>query len=315
MIAERQPCAPPIRYAGRWMNRRNRAALVTLNVGERYRSLWRRYSSFAWHSYADKHRLDVIAIDQPIDSSSLARSRSPAWQKLLVLGQDFAKRYEQIVWVDSDVIINPSSPLITNGVPVERIGAVDEFSLPSRAQHSLAVDRVASANRVAAEHTWLTPKSYYESWGLPGGFDHVVQTGVLVLSQKHHREILEHVYYSYDDRGAPIWHYEMRPLSYELIRGGLVDWVDSRFNSLWIYVKAVHYPWLLEDKYPRLKRHKGGRRIANRLDEARLREPVAAALLNNYFLHFASSPYDMRAVRMVQSESWTRKALGSMLCT
>ena len=143
-----------------------------------------------------------------------------------------------------------------------------------------------------------------ESWGLPGGFDHVVQTGVLVLSPKHHREILEHVYHSYDDRGAPIWHYEMRPLSYELIRGGLVDWVDSRFNSLWVYVKAVHYPWLLEDKYPRLKRHKGGRRIANRLDEARLREPVAAALLNSYFLHFASSPYDIRAVRiMVQSES------------
>jgi hypothetical protein len=279
------------------MRRGNKAALVTLVIGERYLRLWRRYSRSTWLSYAHKHGLDVIAIDQPIDDSSRAHSRSPAWQKLLILSQEFAKNYEQLVWVDSDIIINSRSPLITDGVPVERVGAVDEFWLPSRAQHSLAVERIASANGMAAEHVWVTPKTYYESWGLPGSFQQVVQTGVLVLSQRH-RALLEHVYHSYDDRGAPMWHYEMRPLSYELIQADLVDWLDSRFNSLWAYLKAIHYPWLLEDKYPWLRRRRGVRRIAVKLDEARLRDPLTAALANAYFLHLASYPFDIRAFRI-----------------
>ena len=277
--------------------KRNAAAIVTLVIGERYQSLWRRYSRSRWLSYAARHELDVIALDQPLDNSRRALERSPAWQKLLILNQDFAKRYEQIVWIDSDVIINPASPLVTDGVPAELVGAVDEFSLPTPYQHSAAVERIARAKHLPIEHVWLTPASYYESWGLPRQSERVVQTGVLVLSSRHHRELFEHVYHTYEDRGAPIWHYEMRPLSYELTHTDVVQWIDGRFNSLWVYVKAVHYPWLLEDSYPILRGHKGGRRLARWLDETRLRKPVVSALANSYFLHFASAPYDVRAVR------------------
>ena len=35
--------------------------------------------------------------------------------------------------------------------------------------------------------------------GLPSGQSHIVQTGVMVLSPKHHRELLEHVYHAYED--------------------------------------------------------------------------------------------------------------------
>ena len=74
-------------------------ALVTLVVGERYQSLWRRYARDTWLSYAQTHGLDVVVLDQPLDTSQRARDRSPAWQKLLILSQDFAKDYERIVWV------------------------------------------------------------------------------------------------------------------------------------------------------------------------------------------------------------------------
>ncbi len=42
--------------------------------------------------------------------------------------------------------------------------------------------------------------------------EEVVQTGVMVFTPKQHREVLEYVYYNYEEKGL---NYEMRPLSKE----------------------------------------------------------------------------------------------------
>src|SRR3954453_2989499 len=65
----------------------------------------------------------------------------------------------------------------------------------------------------------------------------VIETpGVLVLAPKHHCQLLEHVYYSYEDHGGESMNYEMRPLSYEIQRQSLLHVLDSRFNALLIFL-------------------------------------------------------------------------------
>src|SRR6266545_710151 len=124
---------------------RRRQAIVTLLVGNRYRADWHRFAKRHWLAYAERHGIDVLPLERVLDASSRAFSRSPAWQKLLILSQDFADRYEQIIWVDSDVMINPAAPLITEGVPLEKVGAVDEYAFPSPEDHSNIVRRVGEA--------------------------------------------------------------------------------------------------------------------------------------------------------------------------
>jgi hypothetical protein len=65
-----------------------------------------------------------------------------------------------------------------------------------------------------------------------------VQTGVRVLSPKHHRQLLEQVYRTYDDGGSKLFNNEMRPLSYEIQTRGLQHWIDARFNTLiwWVFL-------------------------------------------------------------------------------
>ena len=104
----------------------NRAALVTLTLGDSFRWLWRRYCRPSWLAYAQRHGYDLICLDTLLDKSEAAAQWSVLWQKLLVLGQPFAAQYEQVVWVDADILIHPQAPAITAGVPVERVGAVDE---------------------------------------------------------------------------------------------------------------------------------------------------------------------------------------------
>ena len=84
----------------------NRAALVTLAIGQPYLANWQKYCAANWQAYSQKHRFDLHVITEPLDHSPLAASRSPAWQKCLVLSQDFARRYRQVVLLDSDIAIN-----------------------------------------------------------------------------------------------------------------------------------------------------------------------------------------------------------------
>jgi len=62
-----------------------------------------------------------------------------------------------------------------------------------------------------------------------------------VLNKLKHKEILEKVYHNYEDNRPAYWHYEMRPLSYELIRQNMVEWLDMRFNYVVENQKAFNY--------------------------------------------------------------------------
>jgi hypothetical protein len=212
-------------------------AIVTLVIGDEYRRRWEQISKKGWTAYCQRHGYDLIPIDRPLDESERAKKRSPAWQKCLVLEPSIASAYEQVVWLDGDILINPAAPPIT--APLEKIGAINEHAFPSPADRLSIVRRLITgaplegiANRSYWE-AWLDPGDWHAFYGLPkkSGMQ-IVQTGVLVLSPKHHREILRYVYDHYDDRGSAEYNYEMRPLSYEIQNQGIQYWIDPKFNAL-----------------------------------------------------------------------------------
>ena len=144
-----------------------------------------------------------------------------------------------------------------------------------------------------------TSKEYYTKYGFSDGFDTVVQAGVLVLSPAHHRSLLEKVYFEYEEKGGPEWHYEMRPLSYELLKAGAVHWIDPRFNSVWLDDVFLHYPFVLNPPHTNGFIGRFVSKIASRLGACSAttvrRACINATFLNSYFLHFGSSAMaDMR---------------------
>ena len=223
-------------------------AIVTIAIGAQYYGIWKRACEANWQDYASKHGYDVICIDAPLDASERAQKRSPAWQKCLILGQAFSAGYERIVWIDSDILINSASaPCIAADVPLEKVGAVEAMSQPTRALSMQALDRLYDLWGTTSIRN-VEPKEYYTNWGLPAGFNEVVQTGVMVLSPRHHRELLENTYFAYEEKGGREWHMEMRPLSYELMKAGVVHWVDPRFNLNWSEQQSLYYPFLFEPR-------------------------------------------------------------------
>lgn len=225
-----------------------RVALVTLTLGRRYEEAWRRHCEPGWRAYADRHGYKVVQLTEPLDGSARASARSPAWQKCLVLEQPVAREFDRVVWIDADVAINPSAPPIAAGVPVELVGAVDEYSTPTPELHRRTLEKLYPHWRATGIDFVDNPtaRDYYAAWNLPADFDRVVQTGVMVLSPTHHSELLRRTYDRYEDRGAML-NYEMRPLSWELLDAGVVHWLEPRFNYIWGAYKALNFPFLLND--------------------------------------------------------------------
>jgi hypothetical protein len=256
-------------------------AIVTLAIGADYAERFERHCRANWSAYAKRHGFDLIVITEPLDTSERARRRSPAWQKCLVLGAPQVADYDRVVWVDSDICINPAAPSIVDGVPPERIGATDEHSFPSRDARQAILDSILAAAPETGDfdkrfwQSWRSPGAWHAFMGLPSGQSHIVQSGVMVLSPKHHRELLEHVYHAYEDAGArpldraPGWG-EMGPLSHEIQARGLEHWIDPRFNALvwWLFLLQNASP----DELPRF---------------------VQENYRRSYFLHFAGCAHLM----------------------
>jgi hypothetical protein len=282
------------------MEKQMKKALVTLAIGSKHLSNFKNFCYDSWNTYAQKHNLDLVVITNPLDVSPRAQSRSPAWQKSLILSQQEVREYTQVAWVDSDILINPQSPNIFDDVPIEMIGAVDMYAAPNSEDYRISLERLYeywSKNGVKFINN-ISATDFHKNFGLEEEFQSVVQTGVLVLSPKHHRDLLEHVYNKYEDKGEGCWNFEMRPLSYEILKNKFVHWLNPKFNMSWVFIRQYFYPFLNKPDKPnsflnKVLRKSGLTPKSSTLKTSLITKCATTAFLNNYFLHFAASANDM----------------------
>ncbi len=226
-------------------------AIVSLVIGQKYQDMFEASCRTNWSVYGEKFGYDLIVLPDLFDSSDRAKRRSMAWQKLLILSQPWSSQYEQIVWLDSDLVINNALALdIGAHVPAEKIGAIDAFSIPSR------TDYLKLARMPATElwsNLWESPKDYYEKTLTKPALDSllsrcpnvdgVVQGGVLVCSPKRHRQAFEKAYFDYDD-DAPMQQGEQPAMSAEFLKADLVHWLPAEFNYCVAPIIARYYGFL-----------------------------------------------------------------------
>lgn len=277
------------------MDKSMKKAIVTLAVGKRHGTMFEKHCRLLWSQYAEKYGFDLIVYADSLDDSALAKSRSPAWQKCLVLSNPTVQKYEQVVWIDSDILINPTSPDVTAGVPADKVGVVDQYSSPTSEDYQIHLKRLYEYWKWKNVEGFecLTPTEFHRLYGFEGEFNSVVNTGVMVLSPEHHKCLLEHVYYNYEDKGNKML-YEMRPLSFEILTQRLEHWISPKFNMIWPDMKTYTYPF-----FPNRKGifEKGLKKLNVEVRASLLKKCVTTAFLNNYFLHFAGgSTPDMRFV-------------------
>jgi len=228
-------------------------AVVTLTIGKKYENMFNKNCKKNLQKYCEKFDYDLIVINQSLDNSKRSRERSPAWQKLLILSQEWSNNYDQIVWIDSDVVINyESAGDISKIVQKENIGAVDAYSIPSKEIYQLSLERTYNNwEKSGIKYiSNLKPEEYYQKRGITvTDINEVVQTGVFVCSGVNHRKIFEHIYYSYEDINKTAeWNYEMPAMSYELLKADLVQWIPNEYNYNVYDIISAYYSFIFFKK-------------------------------------------------------------------
>jgi hypothetical protein len=260
----------------------NENAIVTLAIGESYLRLWQKYCASSWQAYARKYQFDLIVLTEPLDYSTIASSRSVAWQKCLTLSQPFAQHYRQVVLLDCDIVINhEQAPNIIEQTPAHFVGGVISGSHLQEDLRVVLLSRLTGTRyeyRPRLKHWREDQKNFYSQHGLSPIEAGIVQTGVLVANPERHRAVFEKVYstrFPIEDRG-----YEQIPLSHALLTAGIFQGIDTRFNSVFYETLVVHYPFLMNRSLSEF--------------EVLVRHAVRSQFENNFFLHFA---YDAQFMR------------------
>ena len=219
----------------------NKNAIVTIAVGD-YLKVWDEVCRAGWELYGEKFGIDIIVIAYTIDNSEEAASRSPAWQKLLILDQYWSNYYHQIIWVDADIMIMPHAPNILSSHKDHRkislVGGsllhMEDRQLSSAQYHFyFELDHYHSTSpEYIPETRRQRIEAFTESEGadLSGG---AYNTGVMVLSPNHHRDLFKSVY----RRKQISRNYEQSFLSYEINELDIANIISPRFN--WVLAESA----------------------------------------------------------------------------
>src|SRR6218665_224686 len=283
---------------------KNKKAIVTIAISEKHRKLWEQYAARSWNLYAEKYGYDIVCITDPLDKSERALKRSPSWQKCLILGHPDVKGYDRVVWLDSDIIINHlSAPCIVSLVDEKLIGAVNAWVFPGFDNYASLHQRMIDYCKHHGMPFFEVGEKYFIDYGMPAVSDKAVQGGVLVLTTKLHASLLEDIYNNYEDNRSAHWHYEMRPLSYELITRQLVQWIDLRFNYVLENLKLAkyynNYPRNYAGRVLRIVRIRTFNYLAPLGIEVWQERMVKQAFESSYFLHFAGNAKEMVFARSI----------------
>lgn len=223
----------------------NRNAIVSMVIGDNFIKQWVGLCQGEWVNYAKRHGFDIIMINRPLDESGYAASRSPAWQKLLILDQPWAAKYERIIWLDSDILINPTAPNILGSVPDHThvgvpVGSRDHESPILHAVNERLYNVKILPEEWPGTHRAINGSIFRDTINvdLDDSFC-MFCTGVLVVSPKYHREIFLRSYNNYNSESRL---YEQPALSYEICKSGKVTEFSTRFNWMPMLMMLLYFP-------------------------------------------------------------------------
>lgn len=257
----------------------SKTAIITIAVGEFYKYTWEKFFKKGWLDYANKCNFDVLVFFVPLDESEASRKISLTWQKCLILEQPCVQNYDRVIWIDSDIAISKSAPNILESVPdTTKIGASFEWAQLSSAEKHILMEFYIK-KPIAPQFANNFVEDYHKNGLRDAGFadevfdvvgSETINSGVMVLSPKYHRELFRLVYMQRRD----ITGQEQIFLTYFSKKNDLFFEISPRFN------------WQMN---PYINLHLNFYNPATKKGMDILPDIIRNELRKSYFLHFNGS--------------------------
>jgi hypothetical protein len=259
--------------------------ICSIIIGNKIYNEWLKYSFPFVKKYCKKNKLGLIIFNKDIISKKNIYWKKPTWQKLLV--GDFLKNkiknINNICMLDVDILVNPDAPNIFKHHKENKISVISlrnklPFSWEKAVKNiSFYRNKFYSKKYPLDSAIGISVSNLYKMHNLKPQKDEFC-AGVYVFNVKKFSEILKSWFYKYKKEIFSVTGGgEQTHFNYEVQNIKKENFIEYKFQAIWVFEMAINYPFLYKFKSKK-----------NKL----ITESILASLQNNYFLHFAGSWYE-----------------------
>jgi hypothetical protein len=268
-------------------NKINGNYVVTILIGKKYFSDWKKFSSKLWIQYCINNNLGLIIFNDYLIKKTNKDWMSPNWQRLVIASyvEKNIKEIKNICFLDSDILINPFSPNIFDDFDKNKISLV---SLVNNLPYSISEESLR--RRMALNRKFFLRKDYplnsslnvlhKDMWKFYKikKIENYFCSGVMVYNVKNFFKLFLLIYLKYSKKEKfKILGCEPYIISEILNSTKKINWINYKYQTHWSYEINYKYPFL----YKRIN------------DFPLVKDCIEATLMNCYFLHFSGSLVDM----------------------
>ena len=255
--------------------------LVTIAIGNKYKSDWEKHALPGWLRYCEKHCLGLFAITEHLVSKEHPNWKKATWQKLLLAKglRSLELGIKNACYLDTDILINPAAPNIFDvydGVSYGLVSQIKNLPMPLdlvMRQYVFLRHNYYSKSYPLDSVVFMPLGEQYEYSGL-APFDDSACAGLILFNVENSADEMEEWFYKYDNNTPSVTDGDQTHINWEIINSGKVQWLPYEYQALWVYEMAWKYSFLYT-------KHQDNQTL--------IRDCIEATLFSNYFLHFAGS--------------------------
>ena len=283
MIIERKP--------GKTKN-----TICTIAIGSDCYNAWNEFAKFSWLEYCEKYDLGLLCFNEDLVDKNDQFWKKPTWQKLLI-GKKIKKEklpVKNICFLDTDIIISPIAPNVFDSYNTRSFGLVSlRKNLPF--PYHEVIKRIAFfRNRFYDKKypldsaLFISIEDLYKYHNLDVQEDEACM-GFFIFNLENHSEIMEKWFQKYTKDIKSISNGgDQTHLNYEIQSTGSVDWLEYKYQAIWVFEMAWHYSFLYQQQPS---------------NENLINLCIDNSLLSNYFLHFAGSWHESSMWKMRKNKN------------
>jgi len=276
--------------------------IATIAIGKRYYSNWKKYVLKNWLNYCKKNSIGLLVVYKELVDKKHNNWKSPNWQKLLIgnLLQKNKIDISNICYLDTDILINPLAPNVFDKFNKNKISLVSQVkNIPyqlDEIRRKIAFNRhhFYSKKYPLDSSLFMSLNQIYKFHQVPTQNDYAC-SGFFIFNIKNHSDILKKIFDKYNINTKTLTGGEEPLFNYEILKNNKIQWLDYKFQALWIYEICYRFPFLYEQKIN-----------YNSLTK----KCIEYCLMDNYFLHFAGSWYESNMWK--QKNIFQSKKINSM---
>ena len=253
--------------------------IVILAIGKKHYTEWKKYSSKLLLQYCKRNRIGLLVIRDFLITGEDYYANKPTLHKFL-MGSFIAnniKYIKNICYLDTDVLVNPFAPNVFKFQNKNKINVVSKYkNLPYHLSDDYLKRRIAFLRKKYYDKNFpldsgltMSRKAHYDFHGWKDQGDYF-NSGLIMFNISKFSNFLEKIFYKYRKKNFISMTKGDEPIfNYEVLKSKKVNWINYKFNVLWLYEISCRYPFLYQYK----------------IKDKIVKECLETTLSENYFLH------------------------------